>query len=187
MVTITKKWENNKYYVISSSKYDNLCAFETKPIPLDNLPAISSICFFCVFVIYINTYTVSFAHFIDDTSISRATWMTVFHLVNIIKEYWYETPFSLSQTDILFIALTIKIDIFSVSTTIKNLSAIPFKRDKGISQKLTVFPVLIYAEPGHVLLKQDKYALMGIYERKTVIEYFMLRNTLRTNMHISMS
>ena len=39
--------------------------------------------------------------------------------------------------------------------------AIPFKRDKGISRKLAVFPVLIYAEPGYVLLKQDKYALMA--------------------------
>ena len=65
--------------------------------------------------------------------------------------------------------------------------AIPFKRDRRILRKLAVFPVLIYAEPGHVLLKQDKYALMGIYGRKTVVEYFMLRNTLRTNMHISMS
>ena len=65
--------------------------------------------------------------------------------------------------------------------------AIPFKRDKGMSRKLAVLPVLIYAEPGHVLLKQDKYAPMGIYGRKTVMEYFMLRNTLRTNMHICMS
>ena len=88
MITITKIWENNKYYVISSSKYDYLCAFETKPIPLDNLPAMSSICFFRVFVIYINTQTVSIAHFINDISISRATWMTNFHHVNIIKEYW---------------------------------------------------------------------------------------------------
>ena len=65
--------------------------------------------------------------------------------------------------------------------------AILFKRDKGISRKLVVFPVLIYAEPGHVLLKENKYALMGIYGRKTVMEYFMLRNTLRTDMRICMS
>ena len=36
--------------------------------------------------------------------------------------------------------------------------AMPFKKDKGISWKLTVFRVLTYAEPGYVLLKQDKYA-----------------------------
>ena len=65
--------------------------------------------------------------------------------------------------------------------------AIPFKKDKGILRKLAVFPVLIYAELDHVLLKQDKYALMGIHGRKTVMEYFMLRNTLRTNMRIYMS
>ena len=34
----------------------------------------------------------------------------------------------------------------------------PFKKDKGVSCKLTVFHVLTYAEPGYVLLKQDKYA-----------------------------
>ena len=50
----------------------------------------------------------------------------------------------------------------------------PFKWDKGKSGKLSVFPVLTYAEPGYVLLKQDKYALMGIYGRKTGIEYFIL-------------
>ena len=50
----------------------------------------------------------------------------------------------------------------------------PFKWHKGKSGKLSVFRVLTYVEPGYVLLKQDKYALMGIYGRKTVIEYFIL-------------
>ena len=72
--------------MISSSVF-NLCAFETKPIPLDNLPAISSICFFHIFVIYINTLTVGTVHFINDNLISRATWMTLFHLRNIVNEY----------------------------------------------------------------------------------------------------
>ena len=40
---------------------------------------------------------------------------------------------------------------------------IPFKRDKGISQKLAAFSVLTHAELGYVLLKQDKYAMIGIY------------------------
>ena len=140
---------------------------------------------------YLYEYLNSIAHFINDTLISRATWMTVFHIVNIIKEYWYETSFSLSQTDISFIALTTKIyfqflQLLTIWVRFVE-QTIPFKRDKGISRKLAVFPVLIYAEPGHILLKQDKYALMGIYGRKTVMEYFMLRNTLRTIMHICMS
>ena len=32
--------------------------------------------------------------------------------------------------------------------------------------KLAVFPVLTHAEPGYMLIKQDKYALMGIYRGK---------------------
>ena len=48
-----------EYYVINSPEFNNLCAFETKLISLDNLPAISSICFFHVFVIYINTLTLN--------------------------------------------------------------------------------------------------------------------------------
>ena len=60
---------------------------ETKAIPLSNLPAMSSICFFRVFVIYINILTVGIAHLINGTSISRTTWITLFHLENIVNEY----------------------------------------------------------------------------------------------------
>ena len=51
----------------------------------------------------------------DKLSITRATWMTVFHLVNIRNEHWCESSFPLSQFDISFIAMTTKIDrcIFS--------------------------------------------------------------------------
>ena len=77
MVTITKIVENKG---VLCEKFNNLRAFATKPIPLDNLPAISSMFLPC-FGVYINTLTVSIAHFINDTLISRATWMTVFHLV----------------------------------------------------------------------------------------------------------
>ena len=55
MVAMTKISENEKYYVISSSKYDNLSACATKPILLDNLTAMPFICFFSVLVSYINT------------------------------------------------------------------------------------------------------------------------------------
>ena len=64
---------------------------------------------------------------------------------------------------------------------------IPFKKDEGISWKLALFRVLTYAETGYVLLKQDKYVLMGIYGRKTVVEYVMLWNILRTEMRICIS
>ena len=137
MATITKTGVNKRVLCISSSEFNNMCAFETKPIPLDNLPA-KSICFCHVFVIYINTSTVGIAHFINGTSISRATWVTLFYLGNIVNEYWCESSFPLSQTDISFIALTTNLDIFSVSFNIKKLSvffveqAIPFNRDKGI-------------------------------------------------------
>ena len=66
------------------------------------------------FVIYINSKTVSLAPLINDTSISRATWMNVFRLVNIINEYWYESSFPLSQTDTSLVALTTRINIVSV-------------------------------------------------------------------------
>ena len=51
------------------------------------------------------------------------------------------------------------------------------------SRKLALFRVLTYAEPGYSLLKKDKYAQVGIYRRKTAMEYFMLWNILRTKIN----
>ena len=151
--------------MISSSVF-NLCAFETKPIPLDNLPAISSICFFHIFVIYINTLTVGTVHFINDNLISRATWMTLFHLRNIVNEYWYESSFPLSQTDISFIALATHLDIFLVSLTIENLSAFLWNRPYYLIGTNICRTGLHVVETRHVCTD-------GHLQEVTVMEYFM--------------
>ena len=151
--------------MISSSVF-NLCALETKPIPLDNLPAISSICFFHIFVIYINTLTVGTVHFINDNLISRATWMTLFHLGNIVNEYWYESSFPLSQTDISFIALATHLDIFLISLTIENLSAFLWNRPYHLIGTNICRTGLHVVETRHVCTD-------GHLQEVTVIEYFM--------------
>ena len=49
MVTITKTGVNKIVLCDKFLNYQNLSAFEAKPIHLDNLPVISFICFFYVF------------------------------------------------------------------------------------------------------------------------------------------
>ena len=126
---------------------------------------------FCYLYKYLNSL-VGIAHFINGTSISTATWMTIFHLGNIVNEYWYESTFPLSQTDISFIALTTNLDIFSVSSTLKKLSTFLWNRQyhligtKEYRKTCSILSLNIYTERGCMLLKQDKYVLMGIYRRK---------------------
>ena len=131
IATTTKIWVKKEYYEISSSKLNNLCAFKTKAIPMDNLSAISSIRFFHVFGVF---FTVSIAHFINDTSILRATWMSVCHLINIVNKYWWKFIPIKPNWYITRSAdyKDINIYVYSVSLTIKIFveQAIPFKRDK---------------------------------------------------------
>ena len=141
IATTTKIWVNKEYYEISSSKLNNLCAFETKAIPMDNLSAISSICFFHVF--WGGVFTVSIAHFINDTSILRATWMSVCHLMNIVNKYWWKFIPIKPNWYITHSAdyKDINIYVYSVSLTIKIFveQAIPYKRDKESRQKSQYF------------------------------------------------
>ena len=142
-----------------------------------------------MFLVFMLVQTVSITHFINDNSDIESN-MDDSHLMNIINEYWYESSFPLSQTDISFIALTTKIFIFSVSLTIKRLSAFCgtgntiLERQRKIT-KFAVFRVLTYAEPGYMFW--NKSAPMGICGRKTVMEYLMIWNILGTRIFICTS
>ena len=61
--------------------------------------------------------------------------------------------------------------------------AIPFKRDKWISRKLAVFPVLIYT----VVVETGQVCTDGHLREENSDGIFHVRNAFRTNMRIFVS